>query len=187
MGSTNNAFTFRQALTSAKFERKTGNLHVFTSVSGTLKNAMFVVRSGELICCNYLDKISKNAVHDLLQSVIVKTLFIQRDISGFTPHQGIPSIDDIVIKLLSGQSANSVVQQPAHQSTPLVRPRNAGYLRRVADFLGNVIDEDKARLQIQEITNQFMPDDEVEKFLKNVLISLHHPSGNPLQEKYLGK
>lgn len=187
MGNTNNAFILRQALTSAKYESKTGNLHVFTSVSGSLKNAMLVVESGELICCNYLDKIGKNAVRDLLQAVIVKTLFIQRDISGFTPHQGIPSIEDILLELRSSQSADSAVQQPTHQSTPLVRPRSAGYLRRAAEFLGNVMDEDKARLQIQDIIKQLTPDDNVEKFLKHVLVSLRLPKVNPPQERYLEK
>ena len=182
MGNAYNAFMLRQALTSAKYERKTGNLHVFTSFSGSLKNAILVVESGELIGCRYLDEVGKSAVRVLLQAVIVKTLFIQRDISGFTPHLGTPSIEEILSRLRSSQSADSVVQQPSSQSTPLVRPRSTGYLRRAAEFLGNVIDEDRTSLKIQEIATQFSPDDGVEEFFKHALISLPRPWANLKQE-----
>ena len=145
MSNTHNVLILKYALTSAKYGKKTGNLHVFASLGGSLKNAILVVESGELIGCRYLDKVGKSAVRDLLQAVIVKTLFIQRDISGFKPHLGMPSIEEILSRLRSSQSADSAVQQPSNQSTPLVRPRSTGNLRRAAVFLANVIGEEYSR------------------------------------------
>ena len=179
MGNAYNAFMLRQALTSAKYERKTGNLHVFTSFSGSLKNAILVVESGELIGCRYLDEVGKSAVRVLLQAVIVKTLFIQRDISGFTPHLGTPSIEEILSRLRSSQSADSAVQQPSNQSTPLVRPRSTGNLRRAAVFLANVIGEDKARQQVLEVTKQLSPDDNAEEFVETCIDLAASSVGEP--------
>ena len=182
MDNANNTFMLRRALTSAKYEKKTGNLHVLTSLNGSLKNAILVVKSGELIGCSYLDTIGKNAFRDLLQAVIVKTLFIQREISEFTPHQDMLSIGKFLAKVHSSQSAESVVQQPSHQSTPVVPPRSASYIRQATEFLGGVIGKDKARRQVQEIAKQHSPEHAIEEYLKRALISLHRPWAKLLQK-----
>ncbi|MDH3410972.1 MAG: hypothetical protein OEM98_00660, partial [Gammaproteobacteria bacterium] len=98
--------------------------------------------------------------------VALKAIFVRRDISEFTPHPGIPSVEDILSELHSSQLAESAVQQPVKQSTPVAHPRDAGNLRLATDILATVIGEDEARLQTREIMKRHSPDDDVEEFVE---------------------
>ncbi|MDH3438461.1 MAG: hypothetical protein OEN48_15925, partial [Betaproteobacteria bacterium] len=72
--STANALVLNYALESAKDERKTGNLHVLARLSGSVQNALLVVKSGELIGCSYFDRVGKDAVRMLVQAVALKAI-----------------------------------------------------------------------------------------------------------------
>jgi hypothetical protein len=162
MSSITGSMVLHGALVSAKDEGKTGHLHILASLSGTVKDATLVVKSGELLGCNYFGKVGKEAVRILLQANALKALFVRHDVSRFTPHSGIPSVEDILRELHNCQSDESVKQQPTKQASPKTFYTDAGKLNRAAEILTTVIGEEETRLQIRDIMKKYSTEDEAE-------------------------
>lgn len=163
---TADALVLHSALESAKGERKTGNIHVLAKFSGAIKNAILVVHSGELVGCNYLGKVGKEAIRVLLQAVALKALFVRHDVSDFTPQSGIPSLEDILRELHKAQPAESAAQQSSRQTIPKAYTGCAGKSNRAAEILASVIGEEEARLQIRRIMKQYSAEDGIEEFIE---------------------
>ena len=163
---TADALVLHSALESARGERKTGNIHVLTQISGSIKNAILVVHSGELVGCNYLGKVGREAVRGLLQAVALKALFVRHDVSEFTPQSGIPSLEDILRELHSAQPAESAAQQSTKQTIPKAYTGRAGKSNRAAEILATVVGEEEARLQVRNIMKQYSAEDGIEEFIE---------------------
>ncbi len=154
------------ALESAKDKRKTGRLHIIASLSGSVKDAILVVKSGELVGCNYVGMVGKEAVRVLLQADALKSLFVRHDVSKFTPHSGIPSVEEILHQLHSIHPAESAVQQSTKQAQPGTHKKGGGKLHWAAEILATVIGEEEARIQIRDIRKQYSIEDDVEDFIE---------------------
>lgn len=165
MSSSTGSLVLHRALESAKDGSKTGHLHILAKLSGTVKDATLVVKSGELLGCNYLGKVGKEAVSVLLQADPLKALFVRHDISKFTPHSGIPSLESILRELHHSQPAESVKPHPSKQVLSTANDRGSGKLNRAAEILTVVIGEEDARQQIGSIMKQYSTEDDVEGFV----------------------
>ena len=165
MSSSTGTLVLHCALESAKDGGKTGHLHILASLSGTIKDATLVVRSGELLGCNYLGKIGKEAVRVLLQADALKALFVRHDVSKFTPHSGMPSLEDILRELHYSQPAESVKPHPTKQVLPKAYNGGTGKLNRAAEILTTVIGEEEARQQIGNLMKQYSTEGDAEDFV----------------------
>jgi len=153
------------ALESAKDKRKTGHIHIIASLSGSVKDAILVVKSGELVGCNYFGMVGKEAVRVLLQADALKSLFVRHDVSKFTPHSGIPSVEEILHKLHHIHPAESAVQQSTKQAIPETHNKG-GKLHWAAEILATVVGEEEARIQIRDIMKQYSIEDDAEDFIE---------------------
>lgn len=166
MSGTTGAMVLHYALESAKNGGKTGHLHIITSLSGTVKDATLVVKSGELLGCSYLGKVGMEAVRVLLQADALKALFVRHDVSKFTPQSGIPSVEDILRELHYSQPAESVKQQATKHASPKTYNTRAGKLNRAAEILTTVIGEEEARQQVGNIMKKYSSEDDAEDFVE---------------------
>lgn len=166
MSSSTGSLVLYRAIESAKDGSKTGHLHILAKLSGTVKDATLIVKSGELLGCNYFGKVGKEAVRVLLQADALKALFVRHDISKFTPHSGIPSLEGILGELHHSQPAESVKPHPTKQVLPNTYNGGTGTLNRAAEILTSVIGEEEARQQIGSIMKQYPTEDDAEDFMR---------------------
>ena len=166
MNNANQVALFNKALRSSADDRKSGNLHVFSRLQGSLKNAVLVFKSGELIGCSFVGKVGSDAIRALLRGVIVKSTFIPRDNSQFVAQQGLPSIRDILHELHTLQTAEQQKQQSGKRPSPKLSTRSLAVKNQMVDTLAQVIGDDQAKQQTQEIAKRISPDTQTEQFVE---------------------
>ena len=166
MSSSAGSLVLHYALESAKDGGKTGHLHILAKLSGTVKDATLIIKSGELLGCTYLGKIGREAVRFLLQADALKALFVRHDVSKFTPHSGIPSVEDILRELHDSLPPEPVKQPPIIRTSPKTDNTRAGKINRAAEILTTVIGEEEARLQVTNIMKRYSTEDDAENFVE---------------------